>query len=202
MQLVLRITALLLTASLLTGCGDDKDPGSDPSRSPDPTARSSDGPAPADGLLIEQPTFSFNLPVPWRESTPSTAGDVSAVGGRPVEEWDFTGITVETWTKRNFDDATKPSGDVLQNFFTITADKRKSVETTEWAGEPAYHLTGTGSLAGYAEQFGVIWKGQHIAVIFDFPSKEAAAGHWRNHVITPAQRQALIDSVEASWQWK
>ena len=197
MSSAVRLTALLLTACLLTGCGDSDKPGSDPSRSPS----TSDGPTPTDGLLIQQPTFSFHLPVPWRENRPSSVGNVTAVGGGPVDGWDFTDITVQTWTKRNFDDATKPSGDVLENFFTVTAKKRKTVETTEWAGQPAYHLTGTGSLAGYAEQFGVIWKDQHIAIVFDFASPEAAAGHWRNHELTKAQQQALIDSVEASWQW-
>jgi hypothetical protein len=201
MSSAVRITALLLTACMLTGCGDGDKPESDPSRSPSTSAGPTDGPTPTDGLRIEQPTFSFRLPVPWQENTPSLVGNVSTVGGGPVDGWDFTDITVQTWTKRNFDDATKPSGDVLENFFSVTAKKRKSVETTEWAGQPAYHFTGTGSVAGYAEQFGVIWKGQHIAIVFDFPSPAAAAGHWRGHVITAAQRQALIDSVEASWQW-
>jgi hypothetical protein len=203
MSSAVRITALLLAACLLAGCGDEKQgPGSGTSTpSSRDTSTSSPGVTPAAGTLIEQPMFSFHLPELWEQSDPISASTVTSVGGGAPDDWDFTALAVETWTLKHFDKVTKLSGDLLENF-RVWAPRGKVVGVTEWAGQPAYHMVGTGSVAGYAEQFGVIWKGQHIDIRFDFASPQAAAGHWHKHELTAAQRQALIDSVEASWQWE
>jgi hypothetical protein len=208
MSSAVRIAALLLatlmTGCLLTSCGDEeKDPGSDPSTTPSTSdgPTSSSGATPATGTLMEEPRFSFHLPQLWAEGEPISASNVTTIGGGPADGWDFTDLTVEIWTLKHFDDVSKISGDVLENF-RVYAPKGKLVGLTEWAGQPAYHMVGSGSLAGYAEQFGVIWKDQHIAIRFDFASPEASAGRRREFELTMAERQAVMDSVEASWQWK
>ena len=191
----------LLAASLLTGCADDeKDPGSDPTPS---TSDSPSSPStPAVGPLVEQPTFSFHLPELWSEGDPLSSSNVSTVSGGPADGFDFTDLAVETWTLKHFDDVAELSDDVLANF-RVYAPKGKLVGVTEWAGQPAYHLAGNGSLAGHAEQFGVVWKNQHVAIRFDFASPETATGTRRlEFELTKAERQALMDAVEASWQWK
>jgi hypothetical protein len=195
------LAAGLFAAGLLAGCGEDeKDP------RPGPTPSTSDTPAststPAVGPLVEAPMFSFHLPELWSEGRPLSSSNVTTVSGGPADGFDFTDVSVETWTLKHFDDVAKLSGDVLENF-RIYAPKGKLVGVTEWAGQPAYHLAGNGSLAGHAEQFGVIWKDQHIAIRFDFASPETATGTRRKEFeLSKAERQALMESVEASWQWK
>jgi hypothetical protein len=198
----LLLTALLLSGGLLAGCGDDEEPGSQPSGRPTSSEPSSTAGA-ATGPLVDQATFSFHLPQLWSEGKPHAIGsDVTSVSGGPADGWDFTDLTVETWTAKNFDDVTQLSGDVLENF-RVSAPKGRLVGVTQWAGQPAYHLAGNGSLAGHAEQFGVIWKDAHIALRFDFASPATATGTRRPEFeLTPVQRQELMDSVEASWQWK
>lgn len=200
MSSAVRVVAVLLAASLLTGCAEDeKDPRPEPTQSTSDTPSSSS--TPAVGPLVEEPTFSFHLPELWSEGEPMSSSDVTTVSGGPADGFDFTDLAVETWTLRHFDDVSKVSGDVLANF-RVYAPKGRLVGVTDWAGQPAYHLAGSGSLAGHAEQFGVIWKDQHIAIRFDFASTETATGTRRREFeLTRAERQALMDSVEASWQW-
>ena len=200
-RVVALLTASLLAASQLTGCGEDeKDP------QPEPTTTASDSPSssstPAVGPVVEEPTFSFHLPELWTEGEPLSSSNVSTVSGGPADGFDLTDLAVETWTLKHFDDVAKLSGDVLANF-QVYAPKGRLVGVTDWAGQPAYHLAGRGALAGHAEQFGVIWKDQHIAIRFDFASPETATGTRRKEFeLTRAERQALMDSVEASWEWK
>jgi len=197
----LLLTVLLLTSSLLAGCGDGDDPESQPTQTPTASESPTSGTA-ATGPLVEQPSFSFHLPQLWSEGEPLSSSNVTTVSGGPADGFDFTDLAVETWTLKHFDDVTKLSGDVLANF-RVYAPKGKLVGVTDWAGQPAYQLAGSGSLAGHAEQFGVIWKGTHVAIRFDFASPETATGTRRREFeLTPAQRQELMDSVEASWQWK
>lgn len=200
MSSAVRVVAVLLAASLLTGCAEDeKDPRPEPTQSTSDTPSSSS--TPAVGPLVEEPTFSFHLPELWSEGEPMSSSDVTTVSGGPADGFDFTDLAVETWTLRHFDDVSKVSGDVLANF-RVYAPKGRLVGVTDWAGQPAYHLTGSGSLAGHAEQFGVIWKDQHVVIRFDFASPETATGTRRREFeLTRAERQALMDSVEASWQW-
>jgi hypothetical protein len=197
----LLLTVLLLTSSLLVSCGDENDPETKPTQTPTPSDSQS-GAVAATGPLVQEPTFSFHLPELWVEGEPhSTGTDLTSVSGGPADGWDFTDLTVETWTVKNFDDVNALSGDVLENF-RVAAPKGKLVGVTEWAGQPAYHLAGDGSLAGHAEQFGVIWKDAHIVIRFDFVTPRTATGTRRREFeLTPAERQALMDSVEASWQW-
>ena len=201
MLCAVRVVAVLLAASLFTGCGEDeKDP------RPEPTPTTSDTPStsstPAAGPLVEQPTFSFHLPELWSEGEPMSTSNVTAVSGGPADGFNFTDLAVETWTLKHFDDVEQLSGDVLENF-RVYAPNGRLVGVTDWAGQPAYHLAGSGSLAGHAEEFGVIWKDQHIAIRFDFASPETATGTRRKEFeLTRAERQALIDAVEASWEWK
>ena len=202
----LRSTALLLTTlvvsgSLLAGCGDKDSPGSEPSGTPT-TSGSPTGVPAATGPLVDEPTFSFHLPELWMEGEPMSTSNVTAISGGPADGFDFTDLAVETWTLKHFDDVAQPSDDVLANF-RVYAPHGKLLGVTDWAGQPAYHLAGNGSLAGHAEQFGVIWKDTHIAIRFDFASPATATGTRRREFeLTPAERQALMDAVEASWQWK
>lgn len=194
-----RLAVVLLTFSLVSGCSERDDLESESSHEP----RSSDGSVPvATGPLVQRTTFSFHLPNLWTTGEPLSTTNVSTVSGGPANGVDLTDLAVETWTLKHFDDVENLSADVLQNF-RIYAPHGRLLGVTDWAGQPAYHLAGSGSLAGYAEQYGVIWKDQHIAIRFDFASPETATGTRRTrYELTPAQRQALLDSVEASWDWK
>lgn len=203
MSSAVRVVALLalLAVSLLSGCGEDEkdpQPGPAPTTSDTPSSSST----PAVGPLVDAPAFSFHLPELWSEGEPLSSSNATTVSGGPADGFDLTDLAVETWTLKHFDDVAKLSGDVLANF-QVYAPKGRLVGVTDWAGQPAYHLAGSGSLAGHAEQFGVIWKDQHIAIRFDFASPETATGTRRKEFeLTRAERQALMDSVEASWEWK
>ena len=155
-RVVALLAASLLAASLLTGCGEDeKDPRPEPTPTTSDTPSSSSTPV---GPLVDAPMFSFHLPELWSEGEPLSSSNVTTVSGGPADGFDFTDLAVETWTLKHFDDVAKLSGDVLANF-QVYAPKGRLVGVTDWAGQPAYHLAGSGSLAGHAEQFGVHLEG-------------------------------------------
>ena len=188
-----------MSLGILLGCGDgvdeaegDNAPSAGAGATPPPNASAGPtGPAPADGMHIDEPAFSFRAPHGWKMDGRDADSDLRYVWVKPVDSNDLSGVSAETWFDPGFDDVTRVPPNILENFRYEAKDGRK-VADTAWAGQPAYHFVGTNKTLRMAvEQYGVIWHGEHIIVNID------------HHTKTPrTERQALVDSIEASWEWK
>ncbi len=183
------------------GGADDPPTSGESSVSSEPTTGESTTGEPASpdqaaGPLVEGATFSFRLPEGWVDLT--KPGATSVEGGSPGED-NSDLVTVHPVRAqasvfkdvRDYAEAADAWGT-----FKLFVEKPRRMPFTQWAGKAAYHFTGDGSAAGYTEEFGVMWKDHVLIVGFDFDTNDQPK-QW-----TPAARQAVIGSVEASWQWK
>lgn len=204
MRSVRVVATVVLLCATLTACTDAEGGGADdppqsgePSVSSDPSRSESAGPEPATGPLIEGVTFSFRLPEGWVDQTPP--GDAGFhEGGRPGTQDDSNTIMVQPINAPPtvFQDIRDYSRTAWGTFKGGVTGARR-LPLTQWAGKSSYHFAGDGSLvAGYAEEFAVLWKDQALRIWFDFDTRDQP-DEW-----TPAARQAVIESVEASWEWK
>lgn len=162
----------------------------------EPTTSESTGPDQAAGPLVEGATFSFRLPEGWVDLT--KPGSTSVEGGSPGEDnSDLVTVHPVRAQASVFKDVRDYAAAAdAWGTFKLFVGKPRRMPFTQWAGKAAYHFTGNGSAAGYTEEFGVMWKDQVLIIGFDFDTNDQPK-QW-----TPAARQAVIESVEASWQWK
>ena len=72
--------------------------------------------------------------------------------------------------------------------FATTGTQRKRVADAEIAGQPAYHYTAKGEYGVFTEEFGVVREGQQVSFQISLAGSKA-------------ERQAVIDSILASWEW-
>jgi len=169
----------------LSGCQDDgKEPTTGTSGS-STSSPSDDAPteAPAaTGPVIKGDTFTVNVPEGWVKdkdfSTDFLDQYSEASGSQRMYVGELAGEV-------------RPLDEVAKDNFTGFATggtKRKSA-TGELAGEPAYHFTAANGGGLFAEEFLTIRNGTQVSF------GVVLAG-------TEAERQAVIDSMLATWQWK
>lgn len=200
--------ATLLPAGLLAGCSDDEpsgrttDPDTSTPTSAEPSPTQTADPAFA-GEVLEQPTFRVTAPTGWvvgdrLEITDDTYMYVL----RPDDSANFSQVGITVSGDYPYTDVTEPTSAVLEKF-RIQVPNGRLLPSSEWAGEPAFHLRGSGGLfGGYAEDFGVLRDDLEVVVGFrlvtpayDYKMKRPEFD------LGPAEIKALVTGLQASWEW-
>lgn len=180
--------AILLAASLtLTGCSLVALPGTTV-QSPAPTSTA----APATGDLVSGDGYSYHAPDGWTQQDPSLAG--GQVDTLIVDLGDDDGFS------DNLNVLLSPAG-------AVTADQVENLGVTELenagatnvevrprltiAGSESAHLTALAASPSYQiDQFYPTHDGQTYVVTFSF-----------SDTVSQADREAIAESVLASWAW-
>lgn len=194
-------TAAALTAVLLLGtaCGNDDasaDPSPGPSssttvESPTPTDEATDEPtstvAPATGPLMDIPLASVRAPEGWKILPKIVPGQVdvgnakdysfSTIGLSQIVSYDRS-LTADQLADQWFD----------ASFYPLDPKKQP---LTEIDGVEFFHLAGKVQKRLYLEEFGTQADGKLVTLGFSFSPE-----------VTPEERQEVIDSVLATFQWK
>ena len=197
-QPLLRRAAHLGAALMLSGglaaCGDDEPgPGASPSstetsesvptESPEPS-ETEPAVAPATGEVFEGTSFTVTGPEGWAlDAQSSRVGQYNSgpPKGNQLDRRAFGLISVvvsEATGEATLDDLAAES---------VREDPRQPDTTV--GGEPAYHLANDDQVFNTDEEFGLVRDGESIVV-----NVGLLGG-------TEKQRQKLVQSVLASWQW-
>ncbi|HEX6151213.1 hypothetical protein [Nocardioides sp.] len=199
-----RLGAVLLLASLLCGCGDDRDAGPDagassgssgssesgepaqPSASSDPAEPSeTENGSGASGEAFDAGQFTVNGPEGWRMGA-VTSRTVRFSSGQPKNN-------AQLYKRPHglvFVDVTDVSGEPTLDALveeSVRSEPRLPDGTID--GEPAYHLANRDQAFETQEQLGLWRDGQQIRIDFSLIGG------------SKKQRQALVQSVLDSWQW-
>lgn len=181
----------VLLLPVLTGCGDadQTGPGVEPSAptssttSSEPTEDATTAPA---GPVLEAVSASVAAPEGWkldrRNSEINLRADAPGPGNGFVGLYDFgpvPGVSLRVLAR------------LARQNFSLPPDGRKEITLDgELDGERAYVLTGSYS-TGIIVDVGAVHDGTAVSVSFDLPRR----------VYTASERQALIDSVLATFEW-
>jgi hypothetical protein len=193
------LAAALLLGSALPGCGDDaaQEPDAEPtastsgnaeieptepSESPESSASSA---PPAGGEAFDAAQFTVNGPEGWRMKL-VTERTVRFSSGQPTS-------STALYKRPHglvFVDVTDVSGEpTLDQLAEESVRSEPRLPDATIAGEPAYHLANRDQGFETQEQLGLWREGQQIRIDFSL-----IGGSKR-------QRQTLVRSVLASWQW-
>lgn len=188
---------LALATALLAACSGE-DPGptdaatSDPTDAATSTPTDETSPAEPAGVVVDRPTYRFELPEGWKDTTEDhvvfSDGTMYADldEGRPGENSMYI---------QHLPDASWDSlGEAAPSFFD---DERDYVEgtrrrpNTTLFGEPALHAVGPGSLGeSYRQAFYLIHGADAYAITVQASGKRLA------------DTRELLDAVTATWEWK
>lgn len=196
--------ALTALTALLVGCGGDdtSSPAADPT-SPVATSASSASPSapssspapsvePATGPAMSNTVYSLDLPDGWVESI--KVGEISNIA-HPKGHGDYSIISVEVadnyGAPTDFDKMI-----AIQQQTSPWPKKPKRVADATLGDESAYHLAGPSGSASapggpdlVLDVYGALYDGKSVTIEFALPG-------------SPEERQAIVDSVLATWQWK
>ena len=187
-----RATAAALVACLaLAGCQDDgnqptaeKSSASTASPSESATAKApratAKGPR-ATGPAIKGDVFTARAPQGFVKDKAYSTDFLDQFNGAEGTEAMYVG---------ELDGEVRPLDEVAKgNFqgFATSGTKRRST-VGDFAGEPAYHFTADAGNGAFAEEFLTVHDGSQVTLGFVLTG-------------TRAERQAVIDSVLASWEW-
>lgn len=192
----LATTTLLLTG--LVGCTDDSDPRADPTPSADSPSETDTGPTdeptepaaqPATGPQIRTSVATVRVPEKW--ATKNTVLDADAAREPTTEnalERDVFGlIDVEIYDA----EGTPTLDDAAREAASYATTEGQRVEDGELGGEPAFVFTSSLSAFGSTEYTtGLARDGSYVWLTFSLLGSDKG------------ERQDLIDSVVASWQWR
>lgn len=187
MRVFLGTVTAIAVCLALAGCQDDgKEPrsGRSATSTSSPTDEAPTEAPAANGPTITGDTFTVHVPEGWRfEKTFSTdfIDQYSNSAAAGTEELFVGELSGEV---RPLDEVAK------ENFttFATTGTQRKRVADAEIAGQPAYHYTAKGEYGMFTEEFGVVREGQQVSFQITLAGSRA-------------ERQAVIDSILASWEW-
>ena len=183
MRVLQRTVAAVAVCLALAGCQDD---GTEPTAGSSTTGTSTDeqptaAPA-ATGPAIRGDSFTLHVPEGWTYNKDYSTDFIDQYSSpTSIEQMHVTEISGEV----------RPLDEVAEaNFegFAPAGTKRKRLSGATVAGEPAYHLTANGGYGKFVEEFGVIKDGQQVTFGITLTGSRA-------------DRQAVIDSVLASWEW-
>ncbi|MET1058274.1 MAG: hypothetical protein ABWX84_01665 [Nocardioides sp.] len=173
--------ATIVVCLALAGCQEDgEEPGTGSSASG--TSSPSEDTT-ASGPAIEGDIFTVHAPDGWTKSKEFSTGfldqyaEPGGAGRMAVAE-----IAGEV----------RPLDEVAKDNFSVFATdgiKRKRVADATVAGEPAYHFTADAGFGEFDESFGVVKDGNQVTITITTEG-------------SPEERQAVIDSILGSWEWK
>jgi hypothetical protein len=197
---------LLLTATLLVGCGGNDDTsGDDPS--PDPSATASESPSatpalrsdfgkPATGPRMKGKTYSYRLPKGWQDATKQAKSRqefVDTAGSEPTRTDGFVdNVNV------GFESAPGATLDQLEDSIPLQlgslVKKVQMLPRVSLDGIDAIHHSGPAELGPdkyFLDQFITLEEDGTITIVTFSLSRGLA----------PKERNRLVDSVIASWHW-
>ena len=184
MRVLQGTVASIVMCLTLAGCQDsDDEPTSRGSASgtSSPTESLTKAPA-ASGPTIKGDIFTVNAPEDWTKSEDFSTdfldqyGDATGDNSFALAEIAGEVRPLDAVAKDNF------------SAFSPNGTKRKRVADTTVAGAPAYHFTAQAGFGDFDEAYGVVRGGEQVTIAFTLTG-------------TRQERQAIIDSVLASWQW-
>ena len=180
------VTAIAVCLAL-AGCQDDgKEPtsGKSATSTSSPTDEAPTEVPVASGPAIKGDSFTVHVPEGWTfDKTFSTEFidqyiNSAGAGDERLFVGELSGEVrpLDAVAKENF--AT----------FATTGTQRKRLPDAEIAGQPAYHYTAKAGLGVVTEELGVVREGQQVSFQISLTGSKA-------------ERQAVIDSILASWEW-
>ena len=135
----------------------------------------------ATGPVIKGDTFTVNVPEGWVKdkdfSTDFLDQYSEASGSQRMYVGELAGEV------RPLDEVAK---DNFEGF--ATAGKSRKRQTGELAGDPAYHFTARDGTGSFVDEFVTVHDGTQVTFGIELTG-------------TRAERQAVIDSILASWEW-
>jgi len=177
--------AAIAVCLALSGCQDDaKDPdeGASGSSTSSPSEEAPTEAPRAGGPAIKGDAFTVNVPEGWVKdkdfSTDFLDQYVEPSGSQRLYVGELAGEV-------------RPLDEVAKDNFTVfaTSGKNRKRQTGGLAGDPAYHFTASDGAGSVAEEFLAIHDGTQVTF------GVVLSG-------TKAERQAVIDSILATWEWK
>lgn len=196
----MRITAtavsLLLTATLVAGCGDSDEETNAGEPSSESTVTTSDSgtastPPDADlGAPVERPGYGFNLPRGWVDSTQdqSMADPEDAYGSVAADADHRLTVDVELDVSQELFD--HGLSETIGRMKSAYASSGKELADTTWAGETAVHVQGRGQTSGTRAQVFYLRHDDASYII----SVQTPGGRKQN--------EAAVDAVRSSWTWE
>jgi len=186
MRKVSGAVAAIAVCLVLTGC---QDGAKDPSGKESPSGSSSTGETPtgapaASGPLVEGDTFSVHVPQGWKFDKTFSADFIDQYSN--PDEFDQRLYVGE------LSGDVRPLEEVAKgNFarFATTATDKLRLPGADIAGEPAYHFVASQGGGTVVEEFGVVRNGHQVALNITLTGSKP-------------ERQAVIDSILAGWEWK
>jgi len=166
---------------------------SDPSATcpaPTPAAISA---APATGILITGTGYSFRAPAGWTPPQRPEQADAYAISAQPDVSgfYDTLNVLVGPTTTDTLDEQQRNAAQYLEQ--AVGATQVKIRPRVEIAGEEGVHISSLQSHHGtteWSEQYAVEHDGTGFTITLDFHENESQT-----------DREALADSVLASWSW-
>ena len=174
----------LVACTALTGCQDGEEQ-STPEKPSASTSAPGDGSTAAvpkaSGPAIKGDVFTVNVPAGWKKDKAFSTDFLDQY--QAPEGTDALYVGEIEGEVRPLDDVAKDNFDRF-----ATSGKKRKMATGGLAGDPAYHFTAQDGSGNFAEEFLAIHDGSQVTL------GVVLSG-------TKAERQAVIDSILASWEW-
>lgn len=206
------LAGLLLAGLLLAGCTGEAEGDPDAAATDAATTTTSGSPSttvpepsvePATGPLVEEPLFSFRAPEGWESRGDMVLSLSRGESVRPADTFDFSGIDAVAFDRNDIEEPGKATKHLLFEFRAYAQKGIRDLGTTEFAGKPAYHLTGRDQGRLLVHQFGVVHEGKQVNITFYFVDRRTDyRAKLPEYELTPAEQAQIIESVEASWTWR
>ena len=196
-DLALRLAASATLLTALVGCGEDA-PRADPAPStsspteaePSPTDEATDEPAvqPATGPQVQKSVATVRVPETWAtKNTPLGADAAREPRGEAALEREVFGLidleVYEAEGSPTLDQAAREAA-------TYATTEGKRVEDEELGGEPAFVITDSSAFGNTEYTTGLARDGAYVWLTFSLLGADKR------------DRQDLIDSVVATWEWQ
>lgn len=192
-------TALVLAAVVLGGCGDDDADGGDastsePTSTPSDTVEDTDWGKPATGPAITGDGYTYRVPKTWADVTKRAKAMQSSVDSAASEKAATDGFADNISVGYQSSDASLEDLEAsIRRELRSLVEDLESMPPVTIDGEEALRHRGPAASAGtkyYLEQFATLKDDQIAIITFSF-GRSVAAG----------ERDALVASVMASWNW-
>lgn len=187
------VTIAMILACSLAGCSDDSEPEADPEPTPSTSASASPTPTPTAspsgpaGELITTDAVSLRAPATWtvedRGSNSGVGKDLFPPSGAPSNSIAvFISRNPPTYSLSAYQDFS------LRQMRSLNDPNARVLPRTTIDGQPAFHVRGKDQTS-HMDYFGSIYGENSISIDFELSG-------------TKAERQAIIDEVLNSVEWK
>lgn len=201
-RLVPALVPLAVASLMLTACGDadDKDDTTPSARAGDAAESSSASDDPDDtgstGGDVTGDGYAFDAPDGWIDITDevkANAPQVDQAVGEPAAEIDGARDNINVVVTPSGGTTVEGYEELAPDALAFMIPELEILPRRSIAGEEAAHVAGEATSGGatfFMEQFAVTVDGDLFAITFT-----------HDNALSPAQRDAVVDPVLASWEW-